>query len=134
MSTKTIPVGLTAAQVLDGITAKAFTKTAAIAYLTARCDAAVAAGRIPKLPSVKALEALGKPFEYDRDEQRTRKQIAKGTATLAVRKAAPKRTKAKRKPANARRRPVEAGQDIAALIEAHGAEGVMAAFLKIASK
>lgn len=98
----------------------------------ARLDATVNGGRIPKQPSLKLYaELAGVEYEWDRGEQRTHKQIRKGTATLNERRktaaAKPKR-KARRKPAA--QKPSASGLSIEDLVAEHGADEVLAAFTK----
>lgn len=140
MATKTIPQGTTAHDVLEGITAKRWTKATAVGFLTQRCEAAIDAGRIPRKASVDALAKLGVTLDFERDTLRTRKQIARKTPTLRERReaAASKPKAAKRKaPAKRKAKPnakPDAEAAIAELLEQFGETEALVAFTKLIAK
>ena len=138
MSTQ-IPTGTTAHDILAGVKSRKFTKKAAIAFLQARVEGAIAKGRIPRKASVDALETLGHPVAYERDTLRTRKQIAKGTATLRERRAtAAAKPKASKKPAikRASKKPNKADVEakVAELLAEFGEDEVLVAYTKHIAK
>ena len=141
MATKANPAvitRMTANEIAEGVTDNSIRKCDAIAGLKARINAAVEAGRVPKSPSVKLLaELTGKDVVLPaRDTLRTRKQIKRGTPTLAERKANPKAKPATAKPAKAAAKPDSAEDALAAYLAAHGSEGLaeIAAFVKLCVK
>lgn len=92
-----IPAHATAKEILSGVSAKTYTRAAAVKFLKARLDAAVASGRVPRFASIKAYEKLtAKFYEYDRAKVATRKQRRNANADTAKPKAAKRKTTAKK--------------------------------------
>lgn len=133
----TLPAGLTAREVLalvdDGTTPKA----EASAYLQARVDAALAAGRRPRYATVKAIEALtGKAPEFDRAKALTRKQAKAASVEAAPAPKAPAKRKAAPKAKAAPQARAPSVQDLIALLGGQlagaGPAEIAAAFTAIA--
>ena len=122
--------GLSAAQIRSMIPARC--SKAAKEHLGAlignRLAKTVKDGGIPKLPSRKLYaELTGEDFVFDREQQRTRKQLKAGTPTIAARKAkANKRTK-KAKPSKAK----VTTADLAAKLKDMPQDEVLAMFTKL---
>lgn len=104
-----IPAGTPAHEVLALVKARQVTKPKAIAYLQARVDAHVAAGRKPRYATRKALAQLRGLDEVEAlpEGLATLKQAAKARKQDAPAKAEPKAPKAKAK-APARKAPAKA--------------------------
>ncbi len=124
--------GLTAAAIREVLGARPSAKSKAhvAGLVKARLDRDIAAGKIPKRPSLALFAELsGAEYEWDRGNQRTHKQIRKGTATLNERKAAKPEAKP-RKQAKAKAKAKPSGLSIESLVAEHGADEVLAAFTK----
>lgn len=105
-----LPAGVTAHKILALVKDRQITKPQGIAYLQARVDAHVAAGKKPRYATRKALASLRGLDEVEAlpDGLLTLKQAAKARKDDAPAKAEPKAPKAPKAKAAARKAPAKA--------------------------